>query len=166
MSSTSLVYYQEKLLKTQPRQLTFVWTASSGTLTAQVAGAPVLATGAAISAQATIDNFLGTSSEFDYLAFDATAMGTDAIGVIIDMKGQAKSAVFAELRSFSSTYNATLAGARAAGGVLTASTLETAYACGASATITGSGNLAFKGVISSLDSLTGILVLQLYWIAK
>lgn len=166
MGATSLVYWQEKLLKTQPRKIQLVWSASSGTLTPQLSGYPILATGAAISTQATINSFLGTTAEFDYLAFDATAMGTDALAVIVDMKGQAKTAVWAELKSFSSTYQVTQAGARANGGSLTASTLETAYACGDSSSITGSGNLAFKGVISGLDSLTGSLVLDLWWISK
>lgn len=166
MSDTSLIYYQEKLGKTQPRRLRFVWTISSGTPTLVVAGAPVLVTQAAISAQSTIDNFLGTTSEFDYLAFDATSMGTDAFGVIVDMKGQAKTAVFASLNSYTGTYQVTSAGARATGGTLTATTLETAYACGLSSTVTGSGNLAFKGVISGLDSATGSVVLDLEWIAK
>ena len=165
-SATSLVYYQEKLLKTQPRKVSFVWTASSGTLTPAVQGSPILVTQAAIASQAVINDFLGTTSEFDYLAFDATAMGTDAIGVIVNMQGQARTAIWAEIKQFSGTYQVTQAGARSAGGVLTASTLETAYACGFSTSITGSGNLAFKGVISGLDSLTGTLVLDLGWIAK
>lgn len=167
MSATSLVYYQEKLGKTQPRRLQLAWSASSGTLTALVAGYPILATGAAISAQATIDTFLGTTSEFNYLAFDATSMGTDALGILIDMKGQARQAVWAKLTSYSSTYFATTANAVANGATgITATTLETALSCGDSSSITGSGNIAFKGVISGLDSLTGVLTLDIYWISK
>jgi hypothetical protein len=166
MADTSLVYWQEKLGKTQARKLQFVWTTVSGAFTEKVPGAPVLLTQGAIASQSVIDNFLGTTSEFDYLAYDATAMGTDALGIIVDMKGQAAKAVYATLDAYSSTYGATLAGCRVAGGVLVASTLEAAFACGASTTITGSGNLAFKGVISSLDTHTGLVVLNLYIISK
>ncbi len=166
MADTSLIYYQEKFGKTQPRRLTFVWSVTSGAFTEQVKGNPILLTQGAISAQSTIDNFLGTTSEFNYLAFDATSMGTDAVGVIVDMKGQAATAVSARLTMNSSTYLATTAYAAALGGSLTATTLETAFACGLSSTVTGSGNLAFKGVISGLDAITGLVQLDILWISK
>ena len=166
MTATSLVYYQEKLLKTQARKLTFHWSVASGAPTLLVAGAPILVTQAAISAQATIDSFLGTTSEFDYLAFDATSMGTDAIGFIIDMKGQARTAVWTELKVFTSTNGVTQAGSRAAGGTMAATTLGAGLLCGASASVTGSGNLACRHVIGSLDSADGTLELSVYWIAK
>jgi hypothetical protein len=41
----------------------------------------------AIAAQSTIDNFLGTTSEFTTTQFDATTMGTDTFGLLINMSG-------------------------------------------------------------------------------
>lgn len=167
MADTSLIYWQEKLGKTQARRLRISWSVVSGAFTECVAGNPILLTQAAIAAQSTINNFLGTTAEFDYLAFDATSMGTDALGVIIDMKGQAIKVLAAHLNLYSSTYLGTAAGARALGSAgITATTLETAVACGYSSSITGSGNIAFKGVISGLDSATGLVVLDVDWIAK
>ncbi len=167
MADTSLIYWQEKLAKTQPRRLRISWSVVSGAFTECVAGNPILLTQGAISAQSTIDNFLGTSSEFNYLAFDATSMGTDAVGVIVDMKGQCAKVLNAAINMYSSTYLGTAAGGRALGSVgITATTLETAVACGASSSITGSGNIAFKGVVSGLDAITGLVVLDIDWISK
>lgn len=167
MADTSLIYWQEKLGKTQPRRLRVSWSVTSGAFTECVAGNPILLTQSAISAQSTIDNFLGTTSEFNYLAFDATSMGTDAVGVIIDMKGQAIKVVSAALNMYSSTYLGTAAGCRALGSAgITATTLECAVACGYSSSITGSGNIAFKGVISGMDAITGLVVLDIDWISK
>lgn len=165
MAGTSLVYWNDKLAKTQGRHLQFVWNIASGTPTLEVAGAPILVTQGAL-VQATIDTFLGTTAEFDYLAFDATSMGTDALGVIVDMKGQAAVGVWAELRQLTSTGGVTQAGARSTAKPLLTTSLTTEFACGASTSITGSGNLAFKGVISGLDAADGILVLDMYYISK
>jgi hypothetical protein len=167
MADTSLIYWQEKLGKTQARRLRVSWSVVSGAFTECVAGNPILLTQGAISAQSTIDNFLGTVSEFNYLAYDATSMGTDAVGVIIDMKGQAIKVLNMSLNMYSSTYLGTAAGCRALGSAgITATTLESAVACGYSSTITGSGNIAVKGVISGLDAITGLVVLDVDWISK
>lgn len=165
MADTPIMYWQEKLGKTQLRTLKIAWTVSSGTFTEMIPGNPILFTQGAIATQATIDNFLGTTAEFNYLAFDATSMGTDAVGVIVDMKGQAAKVAYAQLNMFSSTYLGTAAGARATTAI-TATNLETTVSCGASSTITGSGNLAFKGVISGMDAITGLVVLDIFWISK
>ncbi len=42
----------------------------------------------AIASQTTVDNFLGTTNEFLIASFDATAMGTDTFGLLINMSGQ------------------------------------------------------------------------------
>lgn len=164
MTATSLVYYQEKLGKTQIRKMRFVYTITGAkTIAEAVKGYPVLTGFDAISAQSTIDNFLGTSSEFLLAAFDATSMGTDAVYFIIDMKGQAKAAPRFRLTAVQGTYGGTFTFASSMAPVtaLTASTLEGAIAVGTS------GNIAVKAVISSLDGLTtGQLVLDVDWIAK
>jgi len=163
MSDVSLMYYSDKLGKTQPRILRLVYHLASAAVTNIVQGYPVYTTFGAISAQSTIDNFLGTSSEFNYLAFDATSMGTDAFGFIVNMGGQCKMVTHMIAAMRSSTYLATTAFAAAEGGssaALTATTLETAVAAGTS------GNIAGKLVISSLDSTTALLQIEIGWIAN
>ena len=164
MSDTSLFNYQEKFGRTQPRVLRLNWKITDAvTIVPVPLGVPVLTTFSAISAQATIDAFLGTTSEFNYLAFDATSMGTDGFGVIVDMKGQA-----ARVDGFKCTvYSGTdfsvpyAVGAWNAG--ITASTLESACAKGAN------GNIAVKCSFTqsgNVDSLTaGFIQMEIYWSA-
>ena len=124
MADTSLIYWQEKLAKTQARRLRISWSVISGAFTECVAGNPVLLTQGAIATQAVINTFLGTTAEFDYLAFDATSMGTDALGLLIDMKGQCAKVLAMHLNMYSSTYLGTAAGCHALGSVgITATTL-------------------------------------------
>lgn len=165
MSATSLVYYNDQWGKVQPRIHRIQYK-----ITGAVTASPIIAhsgsiiTFGAIASQSVIDNFLGTSSEFDYLAFDATALGADAVAFIINMGGQAKTAVFMRARCYSGTGGGTVVERGVQGGSLTNSTLETAFACGAN------GNLACKvdfGNTPDFDALTsGVIDIELHWISK
>lgn len=151
MNATSHIYTQEKLTNTQPYILTFEWDITSAkTISSFVPGIPVLTAFDALASQSVIDDFLGTTNEFLAAQFDATAMGTDAFGGIVALRGEAE-------RIFSVRY------IRAAGGVtatvatnllingatgLSSSTLENGAALGAN------GNLAFRFVDTGLDALT------------
>jgi hypothetical protein len=165
MSGPSLFYYNDQWGKVQPQvlRLQFEITAAK-TVKPIVSNSASLTTFDAIAAQATIDDFLGTSSEFTAAQFDATSMGADAFGVIVDMKGQAKSVVQMVARCYSNTGGADLVTRQAKGGSLAASTLETAVACGAS------GNVAGKVVFGNtpdFDGLTaGVIDIEIHWIAK
>ena len=100
MASTSLFYYNPEFNKTDPYVTTFHFTLTgNGTtqvVTPVLLGAPILTTVGAIAAQSTIDNFLGTSSEFTIAQFSATSMAAQAFGGIINMSGQAVQAVAVE----------------------------------------------------------------------
>lgn len=162
MSDTSLFYKNEKLGKTQVRVLHLPFKITGAKAVAQVPlGQPVLTTFDAIAAQATIDDFLGTVSEFTIAQFDATAMGNDTFGGIVNMLGQVKAVSMMEAICYSAGGVSVLRGCQGVG--LTASTLETAYALGAS------GNLAFKvdfGNTPDFDGLTaGQIIIKLHWIA-
>lgn len=161
MSSTSLHYWNEKLPKTQPRKLKFLYDITGAkAMTSLIAGIPVLHSFDAIASQAVIDDHLGSTNEFLLAEFDATAMGTAAVCFIINMGGQAAKCLTAKISTI------------AASGVpdvvkqiqfstLTASTLETA------AELSSLGNIAVKAVLTGLDALTdGTVELEIEWIAK
>lgn len=163
MADTSLFYYQEQWGKVQPRILRLQYQITGAvTVKPCVSNSATLTTFGAIASQAVIDDFLGTTSEFNYLAFDATSMGADAMGVIVNMNGQAKTLVQMVARCYSASN--TLVTRQVLGGSLTATTLETAAALGAS------GNLAVKidwGNSPDFDALTaGTIDIELHWIAK
>lgn len=165
MSDTSLMYWGEKLGKTQPRILRFAWSITAAkTISPLVAGMPVM-TGfdaADFASQAVIDAFLGTSSEFLLAAFDSTAMGTDAFAVIVAMQNQAAKVLQARMTVNSGTGGSTGSVlAVASSTALTSSSLTTQAALGTN------GNIAFRGVSSGLDALTsGLITLDIHWISK
>lgn len=164
MAGTGIFYWNDKLPKTDPRQLTLTWKITGATAcVASPVGAPTLATYTALT-QPTIDGFLGTVSEFTAAQFDATSMGNDAFGVLVDMGGQVQQLVGFEIRCYSSTGGSTLVTRQALAGTLADSTLQTAIQLGAY------GNLAFKvdfGNTPDFDGLTsGTIQATIYWIAK
>lgn len=165
MSDTSLMYWGEKLGKTQPRVLRFGWAITGAkTVTPLIPGAPIMygfdATD--FASQAAIDAFLGTTNEFLLAAFDATAMGTDAFAVIVAMQNQGGKLLQAKLAVNSGTGGSTGSPlCVASSATLTSSSLTTQTAIGAN------GNLAFRGVSTGLDALTaGVITLDLHWISK
>lgn len=163
--STSLMYWNEKLARTQLRKVSFEFDITgAGTVAPLVAGAPVLTAFGAIASQNAINDFLGTTNEFLLAAFDATAMGADAMAVIVDMGGQVEKLAYATARCFSGTAGATRVEVCVQGGSLTASTLETAAAKGAD------GNLAMKinwGNTPDFDGLTdGTIIVDFYYVSK
>jgi hypothetical protein len=145
-------------LASQPEvlRLRFQITAAK-TVTPIIGDQPCLSTFDAIAAQTTIDNFLDTSSEFTIAKFDATAMGADAFGGVVDMGKQCRKVL--------GTAGATLVTRQVkASSALTDSTLETAVAKGAD------GNIAFKvdfGNTPDFDALTaGVIEIDIEWQPK
>jgi hypothetical protein len=162
MSGPSLMYYQPQLGLVNPQTLSLVWTITgAGASTMVVPNSAVLSTYGAIASQSVIDSFLGTSGEFPVAAFDATSMGADAFGVIINMAGQARSVV-GMMAYVASGADTVFRGAPS--GTLTASTLETAVQVGAD------GNIALKvsfGNTPDFDGLTsGIIKIDVLWVPK
>lgn len=140
-------------------------------ITAAVTVAPIpiddvsaLTTFAALS-QATIDAHLGTTNEFTAAQFDATSMGADAMGVILDMGGQAESLERIVAKCYSGTAGATLV-ERSVKSIATLqdSTLATECALGAN------GNIGVKidwGNTPDFDALTaGQIEIEVFWRAK
>lgn len=163
MSATSLMYWQEKMLKSQPREVVLLYEITGAkAVSPLIASLPALVTFDAIADQSTIDNFLGTSSEFTIAKFDATAMGTDAFGGVVAMLGQADLAVHMVARIYSTAGGVVEAiNAVKAVSSLTDSSLTVQYAKGSD------GNLGFRLVSTGLDALTsGLIEVRLGWISK
>lgn len=162
--SVPVFMWNESLAKTIPHPLVFSYKITAAkTVVPHVQGlqSAVLSTFDAIASQSVIDTFLGTTNEFLVAQFDATSMGTDAFGCIVNMKGQGAQAAYMNIRVYSGANLATEVTVAASGGSLASSTLETAYALGSQ------GNLAFKSVLSGVDALTsGIIECRLFWVAK
>lgn len=166
MSDVSLMYWQDQLGKTLPRSLKLHYS-----ITGAKAASPVVASSAslitfdAFASQTVIDNFLGTTNEFLLAAFDATAMGADMFGGLVNMAGQAKQVVGLIARCCSGTDGLTVVtGGVAGSSALTASTLKTEVAVGAE------GNIGFKvnfANIPDFDALTaGLIEIEILWISK
>lgn len=164
MTATSLTYYQDQLGKVIPRVSYFNFNITGAKAsTPIVPNTSILTSYDAISAQSTIDNFLGTSSEFNVLAFDATSMGTDAWAAIVNLGGQARTLVAVKVRTLTGTAGGTAAfnalQATAAG--LTNTSLTAQCALGSS------GNVAVRSIVTGMDGFTtGMIELEVMWIAK
>jgi hypothetical protein len=166
MADTSLMYWQEQLGKVNPRVLRLQYK-----ITGAKAATPIVSNSAsmitfdALASQAVIDGYLGTSSEFAVAAYDATSMGADAFGGLVDMKGQCRHVAMMVAKCYSGTGGETLVERCVqASSALTASTLATEVAVGSQ------GNIGFKvdfGNTPDLDALTsGTIEIEIHWISK
>jgi hypothetical protein len=155
------MYWNDKLQSAEAHELCLVYKITAAKTVQDLLLSPVLTAFDAIAAQATIDSFLGTSSEFNVLAFDATSMGTDAFAGIINMGGQCKEVI---------QFDALVCGSDGlideqkilnASSSLTNSSLTSQVAKGSS------GNVAFKVVLTGVDALTaGTIVVKIKWKSK
>jgi hypothetical protein len=160
-NQVSLMYWSDKLQKAEVRETTLIYKITAAKTVVDQISAPVLTTFDALSTQAQIDSFLGTTNEFLLAAFDATAMGTDAFAGIVNMDKQCKELVAWEIQSVLGTGvpDATLR--LDAVSSLTASSLTSQAAKGAD------GNIAFRGILSGVDALTaGLILVKLHWKSK
>lgn len=164
MSQTSLFYYQDQFLKGLPRTDRFVWKITgAGTNALIVQQSAALSTYAALS-QATIDAFFGSVNEILAADYDATAMGADAQGILLNYNGQVQTLLSVTARCYSATGGSTLVTRQTQALGLTASTLETA------AELTALGNIGIKldwGNTPDFDALTsGTIDVEVLWISK
>ncbi len=164
MGDTSLFYYQDQLLKVNPRVLRLEYN-----ITGAKTCAPIVSNSAsmvfydALSTQAQVDDFLGTEDEFLYTAFGSTAMGTDAFAGLVNMggaNGQAKLVTQIVVKSFTGSNGATQVIVQSQAAAM-ANTLLTKVEAG------DYGNIAFQAVVAGLDALTsGTIVVEIHWIPK
>lgn len=158
-TSPGLFFWQDKLGKTNPHCVEFMWQITGAQAITQLPqGTPVLTTFSAIASQSTIDDFLGTTNEFLIAAFDATAMGVDSFACIVNMNKQIEELYRAEAYFDDGTLVQRVVPAVAS---LTASSLSTQAAAGSF------GNLAIRAVLTGIDAATtGILGVKFYFRSK
>jgi hypothetical protein len=88
-----VVIRSDKVARSQPQQVTFYFKITGAKTNASLAliNNPVLlGYDAADMTQAKVETFLGhTSSAANATIFDSTSLGTDGIGFVVDMQGQA-----------------------------------------------------------------------------
>lgn len=164
MGDTSLFYYNDQLLKVNPRILRLEYN-----ITGAKASSPIYSNSAsytfydALSSQAQVDDFLGTEDEFLYTAFGSTAMGTDAFAGLVNMGGASgQAAVVTQMiaKSFTGSNGATQVIVQTQAAAM-ANTLLSKVAVGAY------GNIAFQTVIAGLDALTsGTIEIEIHWVPK
>jgi len=152
-------YWQEQLGSTQPHTLKFpfqITAAKTVSLKPQGVGA-VLSFFDALASQAVIDTFFDSTNEFTLAKFDATSMGADTFGVLVNCAKQVKKLVAARAVCYSGTDGQTV--------VQTATMTALADSTLASqASVSSLGNLGAKfnfGNTPDFDALTaGIIVVE------
>lgn len=170
MNDSPIIYRSDKLGKRLYRRLSIpfeITGAKAASLLVQ--GLPVLETFDGGWSQATIDAFLSnkeysSSSEFTAAQFDATSMGADAFGGLINMDRQIEELGWFSARCFSGTGGVDRVERAVKAGSLADSTLETAVE------LSSEGNLGFKidfGNTPDFDALTsGLIIVEFDWISK
>lgn len=155
----SLVYWSEKLPKTQPRMLKLVYQINGAKDATEVVPGGAALVGFDAITQAAINAHLGTSSEFTTAQFDATSMGTNAFGGVINMAGQCQRVVYMDARFVDTTEQDSEI--VKVSDSLTDSTLQTEVAAGAN------GNIGFKAELTGVDAATsGMIIIDIAWISK
>lgn len=162
-NSASLLYWNERVQMSQPRELKLTFSITAAKTVTDTGRSPTLTAFDAISAQSTIDNWLGTTNEFLLAAFDATAMGADTMAGIVNMSGQCAEVYSMTARCYSAS-NTLVTRYVEDSSALTASTLQTEIAKGTN------GNIAFKvdfGNTPDFDGLTaGTIEIVILWRSK
>lgn len=154
---TARQYKSAELQKHQFEELRFVIKLASGvpSLSPASNASPIIlgtATNTAPLTQAGIDAFLGSSSEVvAATAFGSTAMGTDSLGFVINLNGQAAECISVE----GTLYDSTVIGK---GAVASTSALTDALSTAVAAT--SSGNVYGRVVASGLDASSSMLMLR------
>lgn len=164
MSGSSIYHWQDQFQSGICYVDRFIWKITgAGTSILVPAQAGVLSTYGALT-QAQIDAFLGSVSEFNYLDFDATAMGADMFAAIFDYKGQIASVSAVNAVCYSNTGGSDRVERYTQALGLAASTVETA------AEVSALGNLGVKvnfGNTPDFDGLTtGGIFIDVSWISK
>lgn len=113
--------------------------------------------------QAIIDAHLGTSSEFTAAQYDATALGNDALGIIVDTGGQVDELLYIQIEYSTGTGGATVVPRNIPiSSELTDSSLTDEAALGAN------GNVGIRVIFdSAFDAVTsGSIQLRVHWRSK
>lgn len=157
MAQPSFILANDSLARHQKASIELIYniTGAKAGKFAPLAPQALVAYDASVITQAAIDALLGSTNEILASVFTSTAMGTDALGLVLDCGGQIATVHSVEIQSLADTAQA---------GQLGAVTALTNASLAAVARIEKSalGNLGLQLVVTGLDAATsGQLVIKI-----
>lgn len=158
MATPSYILANDALARHQKASIDLIYIptgAKAGKFAALAPQALVAYDSAGAPSQAQIDALLGTSSEFvASTVFGSTALGTDAIAMVLDCNGQIAAVHSIEIKSVLGTTQASALGAPVA--------LTDVLPVNPRVQLGASGNLALQAVLTGLDAATaGVLLISI-----
>jgi hypothetical protein len=157
MATPSFILVNDSLARHQKAHIELIYniTGAKAGKFAVLAPQALVAYDASTITQTQIDALLGSTNEFLASVFTSTAMGTDALGIVLNCGGQIASVQSVEIRSLADSAQAGQLGVVAA---LTNASLAAIARIEKSAL----GNLGLQLVVTGLDAATsGQLVLKI-----
>jgi hypothetical protein len=157
MATPSFILVNDSLARHQKAHIELIYniTGAKAGKFAVLAPQALVAYDASTITQAQIDALLGSTNEFLASVFTSTAMGTDALGIVLDCGGQIASVQSVEIRSLADSAQAGQLGVVAA---LTNASLAAIARIEKSAL----GNLGLQLVVTGLDAaVAGQLVIKI-----
>lgn len=161
-----IIMKSDKIARCQPQELSFYYLLTGAKTNASLAllNYPILlGYDATALTQALVEAFLGhTSSAACATIFDATSMGTDTIGGVIDMAGQVD-----KILGYRATVTQTAGGTPANTSLLVQASQAALTSSNTSAIAAYDGDIYFRAVAGNLDSATaGWLTLTVLFRSK
>ena len=149
MSTPSFVLKSDALARHQKAYIDLIYTVTGAKAGGflQLAPRALVAYDDAVITQAQVDDLLGSTNEFVIgTIFGATAMGTNAIGLILDCDGQVAAVSGIEIRS--------VLGSTQAAQVGPVGTIANTLPTLPRVAVSSLGNIGIQAVISGLDAAT------------
>jgi hypothetical protein len=149
MAQPSYIFTNDSLARHQKASIELIYniTGAKAGKFAPLAPQALVAYDASVITQGAIDALLGSTNEFLASVFTGTAMGTDALGLVLDCNGQIAAVHSVEIQSLVDTTQASQLGSVAA---LTNASLAAIARVEKSAL----GNLGLQLVVTDLDTAT------------
>lgn len=157
MSQPSFILKNDALARHQKAAIELIYDITAAKGGAFVAGRPQAIVGydAGDFVQSAIDALLGSTNEVLATAFGSTAMGTDALGIILNCDGQIAAVHSVEIYAVAGTTKSSQLG-------LVAAPTNGSLATVARVSCTSLGNIALQCVVTDLDASTaGKLVIRI-----
>ena len=157
MAQPSFILTNDSLARHQKASIELVYniTGAKAGKFAVLAPQALVAYDTAVITQAQIDALLGSTNEILASVFTSTAMGTDALGLVLDCNGQIAAIHSFEIRSLADTTQASQLG-------LVTALVNTSLAAVARIEKSALGNLGLQLVVTGLDAaVAGQLVIKI-----
>lgn len=157
MAQPSFILANDSLARHQKASIELIYniTGAKAGKFAPLAPQALVAYDASTITQAQIDALLGSTNEFLASVFTSTAMGTDALGLVLDCGGQIAAVHSVEIRSLADSAQAGQLGA-------VTPLVNTSLAAIARIEKSALGNLGLQCVVTGLDAATsGQLVIKI-----